>query len=745
MRGAWQAIPAGSRFSWQRPAVLALVSLAVLLASAPRAEAHAAFAKSGPAPGARLETAPGAITLEFTEPLNRPLTKITLVDVRSGRPVKAAIAARTRSVLEIRPRAKLATAAYRVDWHTVSIRDGHPLEGSFGFGVRTAATNAEHSVQLSPFGRGGWLRILARAVFYIALFFFAGGVIVAAVLGRRGDPAAWLAPAGAAAGREVARKAWARTIDAGWAAAAAAAAVAVIEAASASGGLSVAGAREFLLTNLPGLARVGIVLLTAAAAFWATRSPALAAGSILVVFLLIAFSGHANSASPRGLAVISDQAHLVGASAWVGGIAQIALAWLPRLGSTPLKERLAVMRSVLAAFGRVALPAFTLLVAAGLVNAAIQLGSLSALFNSGYGTALLIKVALVGLVALASYWHAVRLRPRLLAANPHPPAPTERRHWRLLGSEPFFAAGALVVAALLVAFPLPPRQLRDGADEATGAAAEACDPCPLPKPTADELGIAAQAGSNIAAVTMRRTRLGLEGTLRILDSDAKPVSEPVKVIGARQATCGPGCWRFEFSGRPSTIAVRTREDKRQYLSRLPALWQGAGNAKGQTLLREAQRTMGHQRALRETERVTSGPGTFALTTYRLQAPNRFKLTTNTGLTSVTVGKRQWSRLGREPWRRARYAGGGPGFKLRSWFKWTAYGRTVRLLGTHRSHGRRIATLALMDEATPAWFYLNVEMATRRVTSARMITSGHYSTQRFYDFNRRQAIKPPMTR
>jgi copper transport protein len=714
----------------------------MLLAAAPEARAHAAFAKSVPAPGTRLEQAPATITLEFTEPLNRPLTKVALVNVATGRQVHVTLAAKSPRLLEIRPRTKLSKAAYRVDWHTVSTRDGHPLEGSFGFGVRSTATSDEHSVQLSPLARGGWLRVLARAVFYIALFFFAGGVIVGAVLGRRGQAAAWLVPPEAAPhGDAIARKAWTRTLEAGWFAAAAAAAVAIIEAADASGGLSASGIREFLLTNLPGIARVGIVLLTVLAALVAARSAALASGLVVAVFLLIAFSGHANSATPRSLAILSDWAHLIGAAAWVGGIAQIALAWLPRIGGTPLSERLAVMRAVLVAFGKVALPAFTLLLGAGLVNALIQLGTPAALFNTAYGTVLLVKVQFVALIAVASYWHAVRLRPRLLAANPHPPRPAERRHWRLLGSEPVLGIGAVAAAALLVAFPLPPRQLEDG-DEAAAQSASACDPCPLQKPAAHALGVAEQIGSNIAAVTMRRTQVGLDGELRLLDSDAKPVSASAQVIGADHTTCGVGCSRFHLSEWPAEITVQTVEKGRLYLARLPARWQTGGNARAMSLLRRTQRTMARLRGMRETEVVTSGPGSFAKTIYRLQAPDRFSITTNTGLHSVAVGKQQWSRVGREPWTRRRYAGGGPGFKVRSWFKWTAYGRSVRLLGTSTSRGRRVAKLALMDEATPVWFYLDVDLATMRVRSTRMIAAGHYSRQRFYDFNRPQRIRPP---
>src|SRR5438876_1023683 len=83
-----------------------------------------------------------------------------------------------------------------------------------------------------------------------------------------------------------------------------------------------------------------------------------------------------------------------------------------------------------------------------------------AAWQDAYGRVLLVKMSLVGLIALASYAHVWRLRPRLVATNPHPAATLERRHWRLLRSEPLIGLGVLAAAGVLVAFPLPPRQLR---------------------------------------------------------------------------------------------------------------------------------------------------------------------------------------------------------------------------------------------------------------------------------------------
>jgi hypothetical protein len=104
---------------------------------------------------------------------------------------------------------------------------------------------------------------------------------------------------------------------------------------------------------------------------------------------------------------------------------------------------------------------------------------------------------LVALIALVAYAHARRLRPALLAANPHPPAGLERRHWRLVRSEPLLGIGVAAAVGVLAAFPLPPQQL--DAVASAGASLTSCDGCPLPAPAADELAVAEQAGSRAHA------------------------------------------------------------------------------------------------------------------------------------------------------------------------------------------------------------------------------------------------------
>jgi copper transport protein len=716
--------------------VLALLSIHATALSPAAAWGHAAFLDSEPAAGTRIEAGPGRITLTFTEPLDRALSEATLLNAETGERIPAGLAEAGERELALQPEARLGRDPYRVEWHTVSTVDGHALEGAFGFGVRTNPTlDSEHAVEQSPLARDGWLRIAARAVFYGALFFFAGGLFAAALLGGR----EWLfrgSPAGEGGvsfpGREgLSERAWRRTIDVGWVAAGAAAAVALIEAWDASGSLAPSGLSDFLLSNDAGLARVGTAAAVSLAVLQAGRWPKAASAWLGISFFAIALGGHANSAEPRALAVATDWVHLLAGAIWIGGIAQLALFWLP-LARTDRELSRAAMRSVLPRFGRLALPAFLIVASTGLANALIELGGPEALWESAYGRLLAVKFALVALIALASYGHALRLRPRLAGGNPHPSPRLERRHWRLLASEPFLAAGVIAAAAALVTFPLPPQQLGE-ADEA--AAAVPCEGCPLPKANADELAVAEQAGPNIAAFWLSRSGDHLDGTLRLLDSNARPVEAELDFPAGEAEGCGPGCWRLTApAGPPLRVSVESEGETDPVT--VPSSWAAsrAGAARG--LLRTAQRRMRSLRSLRLEESVTSGLGVTVLTDYRFLAPDRMAYETNTGSRLVAIGGTRYVSTKGGPYERGAFGGGG--FRMDELFRWSVYARTVRWLEADRDS----VTLALFDPATPVWYRLRIERGSGRIVDERMVAEGHFMNRRYFAFDRPLSIEAP---
>ncbi|WP_269506027.1 copper homeostasis periplasmic binding protein CopC [Burkholderia sp. IMCC1007] len=111
---------------------------AVIVAStvSSAAFAHAHLAKSDPAAGAAVATAPAAVTINFTEPLEPAFSSIVVVD-GAGKTVSnghARIDASDRKRMTV-PLAALGTGAYTVKWVAVAT-DGHRTHGAYGFSVK---------------------------------------------------------------------------------------------------------------------------------------------------------------------------------------------------------------------------------------------------------------------------------------------------------------------------------------------------------------------------------------------------------------------------------------------------------------------------------------------------------------------------------------------------------------------------------------------------------------------------------
>ena len=719
-------------------------ALLALGATASAALAHASLQAASPAPGERLQDPPSRVVLVFSEPLNAALSEARVYQGRGGRAVPASQRVVDRRRLVLTPASPLPSGAYRVLWRSVSTADGHPLEGSLVFGVRVTATGAA-SLHASPFSRGGWVRTAARTALYLVLLLFAGALLVQALIGRRGE--SWLAPAGLRArsaqldvdaARATAR-ARSLTDDVGVLTLGLAALAASVEAFTAAGRASAAALADYLLAGPAGAARIGILACVALALALARGWPRLAGLAAVGALACVSASGHADSASPRAGALAADLVHLGAGAVWLGGAGMLVAVWWPLLRGGGHATRRAVAADVLPVFGSVALPPFVVVVATGVVNAVIELGAPGPQWLTGYGLVLLVKIALVVAAAVVAHTHARRLRPRLIAANPHPDRRLERRHWRLLRAEPLLAVAIVTAAAVLVSFPLPPRQLQ--AASGSAAAVPACQPCPLPAPADGELSVADLAGTEVVAAYLRRRGAGLRATVRLVDYRGRPAPGPARVPGARGRRCGPGCVRFALARAPTRLDVSVRDGIHWYRVGLPARWAPAQSGRARALLERAQATMRGLGAVRELERVTSGPGTLAVTEYRLSAPDRLTYSTGTGVAAVQIGRRQWLRVPGLPWRRQADAEGGVAFSTRSWFSWTPYAEAVELL-TPPGGRPGVAEVALMDPGTPVWTRLWIDIRSGRVLRERLVARARLVTHRFVAFDRPMTIRAP---
>ncbi len=129
------------------------------------------------------------------------------------------------------------------------------------------------------------------------------------------------------------------------------------------------------------------------------------AGS-LAVAISFAQVGHALG-EPRAVLAVLFVLHLLAAAFWVG-----ALVPLRRVARAPTGADL------LHHFGKVAAFSVAVLIVAGTLLAWLLSGSVIAMFGTGYGWALLLKVAIVAVLLGFAAFNKVRLVPALRAGNP---------------------------------------------------------------------------------------------------------------------------------------------------------------------------------------------------------------------------------------------------------------------------------------------------------------------------------------
>jgi copper transport protein len=730
----------------RRALALALAVIGLLAVPAV-ASAHALLISSTPEPGVGLSVPPPAITATFSEPLNRPLSTLKLTTSR-GVAIPATVVSDGAVRLVLRPRRRLARGVYDLRWHTVSADDGHTTQGSYSFGVLAAVTGPAVSAPAGPLAGGGWLRALLDAVFDGALILFCGGVFCGALLSPRGEPAGWLVPT-EGLGRDVARRQWRITVAIGGAAVLSSVLATLTDAAHAGGGLGVHALRAYLLTDFAGYARLAVpVILVVSVALAARRHPRGAGVAAVLALASVAGGGHATSAHLPSVAFASDLLHLIAGSVWLGGIVHIAIAWVPRLRGMDVAGRRRIVEVVLPRFGTVALPAFVTLVAAGAINAATELGSPHALWSDAYGRVLLAKTALVCVVAVLSYRHALRLRPRLLAAGRDYDVALERRHWRLLASEPILGTGVFMAAALLVAY-APPIDLAEQI-----AAARPVAPATVREASAagSQLSVASEAGPYIVNALVSRRAGGVSVEVRTLTALQQPVALRVRTARASLVgSCGVGCTRVALAGAPASLAVSVTASGRVYRVSLPIRYEPGASLEAQQILTRVERADRQLRSVAIYETLGSGTGAPEVTSYQVGMPDRFayQLSHEGRPVSDTriVGVHEWTRTaGARRWDPGVYGGGGPAFSAAGYLGWwTPFVGQAQLLSRTRTPSAEradIATVSRIAGLGTVWLRLAVDLKRDRIIGIRMITTAHFMTQSWGSFDAAPPISPP---
>jgi putative copper resistance protein D len=174
-----------------------------------------------------------------------------------------------------------------------------------------------------------------------------------------------------------------------------------------------------------------------------------AAGALLLGSL--AWAGHGQAGPSWHL--WADVLHLLVAGLWPTGLLPFAML-LRRLRREPA-ARTGLITALVSRFSALSLGSVALLVATGLINSLVLVGTVSNLFTQPYGRWLLCKIILFcGAVALGAV-NLLRLKPRLLAEIP--PADNALALARLQASVHWeLAFNAVIIVVVAVLGTLPP-------------------------------------------------------------------------------------------------------------------------------------------------------------------------------------------------------------------------------------------------------------------------------------------------
>jgi copper transport protein len=448
----------------RRGALLALAAAAALALPA-AAWGHAGLVRTEPSASRTVNAPPSRVLLSFTEPVEARFAIVSVTDaggnqVTAGPPRGAPGAAQTL----LAPLKRVPEGWYLVFWRVISA-DGHPVRGAFTFAVGPNPGPPPQFRVPSLSETATTTRLLvSRWVVFLSLLSALGLFVLRAVIARpvvRVVPGSSLRPLSVAFGAAlgialVAIPVYVALATAQFTLRSAFDLGAIVPAARASDfgrdyldlelvlALFGLGAFIGLFLDRPERERRSVVELVALPA-------ALLAGGAALV--LPALAGHAGQKSPRGLALPLDVAHLGAASIWLGGLIGLVVFWL----SVGAGGRIAALAYVVPRFSAVAFCSVLALVGTGIGQSFLELPTFASLWQTSYGKALLVKIALLFAALLLAGVNLARTKPRLQAAGVRPslgPGAAALLR-RLVQGEIVFVAAALFAAAVLTSLPPP--------------------------------------------------------------------------------------------------------------------------------------------------------------------------------------------------------------------------------------------------------------------------------------------------
>ena len=419
---------------------LALAWAFALVVQSQVAEAHANVVRSEPPANSTLDASPDRITLWFTEPMEARFSEIQALNSAGARvdSEDSRVDANDLTVMSV-SLPPLPDGTYTVAWRNLSTINGHTLRGSFVFsiGEPISETAAERGLDVplfqspeDPFIR--WLLLLS----VLAL---TGGLVFELLVSRPVLTAAGTrSPLGRLRPRlrsSSQRLLWFALI--------------VFLAASVAQLLTqVVAAFDIPLTETAGARAIELLQETDWGRMWLWRAGlAVLVGALFLLPLIVRFrraprqdrlvtiilwlaliaslgilltiSMTSHAAATIGIArfaLINDMVHLTAAAVWVGGLMHLIAGTPLFIGGISESPRRHALSRLVRRFSAAAVLSVVVLIITGVYSAWAQVTEFAAL-DTPYGTALIVKVAVIAVLLLVAAVNLIWVRPRLRGSS----------------------------------------------------------------------------------------------------------------------------------------------------------------------------------------------------------------------------------------------------------------------------------------------------------------------------------------
>lgn len=418
----------------------AALAIAVLTASVQVVEAHANLVRSTPTANSVLDESPQRVIIWFTEPLEERFSTIEVLNSRGERVDSgdSIVDANDATVMSV-GLPPLTNGTYTVAWRNLSTVDGHRIRSVFVFSVgepiapASPTTSPDLAIDQPLFQTPSepairWLILLGALALTGGLGFDL--LVMQPVLRDAGTRS----PLGRLRGRMNSRSRrllwWASVVMLGASLAQLLTQTAALFETSLTGAVG-APAAELLTQTEWGrlwMWRIGLLILTgllialptlvrlrrnrhrqrlASGAHW------LALLASIGVLLSLSLTSHA-AATPgiAQLALVNDMLHICAAAIWVGGLFHLIIATPLFIHGMPQSARRAALMRLVRRFSVAAALSVGILILTGAYSAWAQVTALAAL-STPYGTALIVKVALIAPLLLLGAVNLIWVRPRL--------------------------------------------------------------------------------------------------------------------------------------------------------------------------------------------------------------------------------------------------------------------------------------------------------------------------------------------